>query len=75
VEQADLLVGTAVELGALGARLTGAGWGGSVIMLAPDDRGPEIAAAVAERFARRFGPAPEAWSTAAAGGARLDLEA
>jgi galactokinase len=75
VEQADLLVQSAVENGALGARLTGAGWGGSVIMLAPDSRGPEIVAAVAERFARRFGPAPAAWSTAAADGARLDLEA
>ena len=58
-----------------GARLTGAGWGGSVIMLAPDSRGAEVAAAASERFARRFGPAPAAWSTTAAAGARLDLEA
>jgi galactokinase len=75
VEQADLLVEAAVEHGALGARLTGAGWGGSVIMLAADSQGPDVVAAVAERFARRFGPAPTAWSTAAADGARLDLEA
>jgi galactokinase len=75
VEQADLLVRAAVDLGALGARLTGAGWGGSVIILAPDAPGPEVVAAVAERFARRFGAAPAAWSTTAAGGARLDLEA
>jgi galactokinase len=75
VEQADLLVQAAMEHGALGARLTGAGWGGSVIMLAPDSRGPDVVAGVAERFARRYGAAPAAWSTAAADGARLDLEA
>jgi galactokinase len=75
VEQADLLVQAAVEEGALGARLTGAGWGGSVVMLAPESRASEIVPSVAERFARRFGPVPVAWSTAAADGARLDLEA
>ena len=75
VEQADVLVRAAVEHGALGARLTGAGWGGSVIMLAPDGLGDEVAAAVSDRFARRYGPAPAAWSTSAAAGARLDLEA
>ena len=75
VEQADLLVRLAVAHGALGARLTGAGWGGSVIMLAPDAGGAEVAAAVAERLANRFGPAPAAWSTAAAPGARLDFAA
>jgi galactokinase len=74
VPQADLLVTAAVEQGALGARLTGAGWGGSVIMLAPASRGPEVAGAVSERFAQGFGAAPPAWSTAAAAGARLELE-
>jgi galactokinase len=75
VEQADLLVGAAVEHGALGARLTGAGWGGSVIMLAPEGQDADIVAGVAERLARRFGAAPAAWSTTAAAGARLELEA
>jgi galactokinase len=75
VPQADLLVAAAAEQGALGARLTGAGWGGSVIMLAPDARGPEVAEAVSELLARRFDAAPPVWSTAAAGGARLELEA
>jgi galactokinase len=75
VEQADLLVRAAVEHGALGARLTGAGWGGSVIMLAPEPGGAEVVAAVSERFAQHYGAAPAAWSTTAAEGARLDLEA
>ena len=74
VEQADLLVRAAVECGALGARLTGAGWGGSVIMLAPEARDDEIVAAVSERFARRYGAAPAAWSTTAGPGVRLELD-
>jgi galactokinase len=73
VGQADLLVRAAVENGALGARLTGAGWGGSVIMLAPDSRGEEVAAAASERFRSRFGAVPAPWSTTAGAGVRLDL--
>jgi galactokinase len=75
VEQADLLVRAAVEHGALGARLTGAGWGGSVIMLAPEPQAAEIVAAVSERFARRYGTTPGAWTTTAGAGVRLDLDA
>jgi galactokinase len=74
VPEADLLVRAAVEHGALGARLTGAGWGGSVIMLMPEGQAAEIIAAVSERFARRYGRSPAAWSTTAAGGVRLDLD-
>jgi galactokinase len=73
VEQADLLVRAAVENGALGARLTGAGWGGSVIMLAPDSRGEEVAAAASECFRSRFGAVPAPWSTTAGAGVRLEL--
>jgi galactokinase len=75
VEQADLLVRAAVEHGALGARLTGAGWGGSVIMLAPESQAAGVVAAVSERFGRRFGAAPAPWSTTAGAGVRLDLVA
>jgi|1186.fasta_scaffold05103_2 galactokinase len=75
VAEADLLVRSAVEHGALGARLTGAGWGGSVIMLATDGQAAEIIAAVSDGFARRYGRSPTAWSTTAAGGVRLDLNA
>ncbi|HKU60078.1 MAG TPA: galactokinase [Gemmatimonadales bacterium] len=75
VEQADVLVRAAVDHGALGARLTGAGWGGSVIMLTPEPRGEEIAAAVSEQFTRRYGTTPAVWSTAAGTGVRLDLDA
>ena len=63
--QADALVEAALEYGALGARLTGAGWGGSVIMLAAKPVGEGAAAAASEHLARRFGPAPQPWSTGA----------
>ena len=49
-------------------------FGATFIMLAPELQAPEIVAAVAERFARRFGRSPAAWSTTAAGGVRLDLD-
>jgi galactokinase len=73
VPEADVLVDAALEHGALGARLTGAGWGGSVIMLAPEAVAARAAAAACERLARGFAPGPEPWSTAAAGGVRLDV--
>lgn len=73
VAQADALVEAALQHGALGARLTGAGWGGSVIMLAPEAVGSHAAAAACEHLARHLGPAPQPWSTGAAAGMRLDL--
>jgi len=73
VPQADALVEAALQHGALGVRLTGAGWGGSVIMLAPEAVGSHAAAAACEHLARHFGPAPQPWSTGAAAGMGLDL--
>jgi galactokinase len=42
----DLIVDTAVSAGALGARMTGGGFGGCVIALVPADRVDEVDAAV-----------------------------
>ena len=75
VPEADLLVEAAVSAGAYGARLTGAGWGGSVIMLAPPAEGAEIAAAVDDAFAKVHGRAPRAWTTRPSGGVRVDRAA
>lgn len=65
---------TAVEAteaaGAWGARMTGGGFGGSVIALVPAAMAPDVAAAVRDAFARRGFSAPrifEAAPSAAAG--------
>ena len=75
VPEADFLVALAGSRGAFGARLTGAGWGGSVIMLTPTQNDEEIVMEVSAAFADRFGMVPAAWSTGASGGVRMDLAA
>ena len=49
----DLVVETAVGHGALGARMTGGGFGGSAIVLAPADRATAVEDAVAAAFEER----------------------
>jgi len=46
----DRLVELAREAGAAGARLTGAGFGGSIVALCRAERAPEVIAALRERF-------------------------
>ncbi len=70
--EADAIVEWAVDAGAWGARLTGAGWGGAVLALAPDAAIQDIRATVSERFARKFGSSPRAWMTRAGAGVRLE---
>jgi galactokinase len=65
-------VASAVEHGAYGARLSGAGWGGAVVLLAPADRETRIVAEVARDFAERFGRAAEIWSSRAGAGVRRE---
>ncbi|MFN8192110.1 MAG: galactokinase [Nocardioidaceae bacterium] len=50
-EELDLVVETALAHGALGARMTGGGFGGSAIVLAPVDRREEIGDAIVAAFA------------------------
>ena len=70
--EADLLVEQSMAQGALGARLTGAGWGGAVLALLPADREARIVAEVQEAFRREYGRVPEVWSTRAGGGVRSE---
>jgi galactokinase len=70
--EADAIVEWAVDAGAWGARLTGAGWGGAVLVLAPDTALQEVRSVVSERFARKFGVVPKVWMTRAGAGVRLD---
>ena len=51
--EADAAVEAALEAGALGARMTGGGFGGSVIALVPAAATADVTAAVAAMFARR----------------------
>lgn len=48
----DLVVESATDAGSLGARMTGGGFGGSAIALCAADAVEEVAAAVADAFAR-----------------------
>jgi galactokinase len=65
----DMLVECLVDAGALGARLTGAGFGGCVVALTPRDRIDEIAATATAAYRARTRRAPSAWTVAAAVGA------
>jgi galactokinase len=72
VPEADVIVDAAVAHGAYGARLTGAGWGGAVVVLAPIPEERRIVADIAADFEARFGRWPETWSTRAAPGVRRE---
>ena len=72
IPEADAIVELAMDHGAFGARLTGAGWGGCVVVLAPDDRSARVLAEIAEGFRARFGREPAVWSTRAAAGVRRE---
>ncbi|ONH58778.1 galactokinase [Frankia sp. CcI49] len=52
VPQLDVAAAAAVAAGAYGARMTGGGFGGCVIALVEDARSDQVAAAVAQEFAR-----------------------
>jgi galactokinase len=67
--QADVAVATANAAGALGARMIGGGFGGSVIALVPGGRASEITDAVAAEYARRGWASPQAIPAAPEAGA------
>jgi galactokinase len=68
--QADEAVAAALEAGAAGARMTGGGFGGCVVALAPAERATQVRAAVTDRFTRRHWPAPGYRDAVPSGGAR-----
>lgn len=68
----DLAVDAALAAGALGARMTGGGFGGSVVALVPDDDAAAVEAGVAAAFAQRSLTAPVVRSVIPADGARAD---
>jgi galactokinase len=73
-EELDQIVDTAAGLeGVYGARMTGGGFGGCAIILAASDRADDIATAVTEEYAARFGHPCVIFATHAAGGAAANL--
>ncbi len=69
IPELDALVECLVEAGALGARLTGAGFGGCVVSLVPAEDAETIAAAALPAYRARTGREPTAWVMRAAAGA------
>ncbi|MPZ95701.1 MAG: galactokinase [Propionibacteriales bacterium] len=69
VPELDVAVATAVDAGAHGARMTGGGFGGSIIALVDDHAVEAVAAAVAAEFDRRGFTAPRHFTATAARGA------
>jgi galactokinase len=57
--EADITVETALAAGALGAKMIGGGFGGSVLALVPKDRLLAVRAAVSAEFERRSWVGPE----------------
>ena len=71
-QELDLAVEVAEHHGALGARMTGGGFGGSAIALTPAARIPALRLAVAEAFGDRGYQAPETFIVRPSQGARRD---
>ena len=72
VPEIDVAVEAAVEAGALGARLTGGGFGGASIALVPTARWEDIAAAVTEALESRSMQTPQIFVVRPSDGARHD---
>lgn len=66
----DLVVDTALGAGALGARMTGGGFGGSAVVLAEEADVPMITKAVEEAFAAAGFRAPRTFEAVPSAGAR-----
>ena len=73
-DELDLAVDTALAHGALGARMTGGGFGGSTIALVAAACADGVATEIAAAFARRGWPEPRSFRAVASVGAHLDLD-
>ena len=69
----DVACAAAREAGALGARMTGGGFGGCAIALVPDDRVAAVRSSVTAAFAGRGWQAPRCHTVSPSAGAGRDL--
>ena len=69
----DLAVASAQELGAIGARMTGGGFGGAALALVRNDDARKVAAGITRDFARARYTAPHIFPVTASEGARREL--
>ncbi len=72
IEELDTAVEVAMTSGAIGARMTGGGFGGAAIALVPKSKTGEISEAVTKEFARRNFGAPNTFTVVASAGAQRD---
>jgi len=68
----DLAAATALDAGAVGARMTGGGFGGAIIALVAGDRAARLGDAITAAFARAGFPAPQLSTVTPSAGARRD---
>jgi galactokinase len=68
--EADAAVDAALAAGALGARMMGGGFGGSVLALVPEDQRHSVQAAVTAAYVRRQWKPPEAFRAVPSDGAK-----
>ncbi len=72
VPQLDLAVAVAQALGAIGARMTGGGFGGAAIALLPSELVAPVSEAIAAAFAEHFYTVPTLFTVHADDGARAE---
>jgi galactokinase len=70
IPELDLLVALAVEAGALAARMTGGGFGGSIVALVERREADELAQRVLAEYRGRFGDKGATYICSASDGAR-----
>jgi len=70
IPELDLLVGLAVEAGALAARMTGGGFGGSIVALVERTEAEELAERVLSKYRSRVGDKGATYICSASDGAR-----
>jgi len=72
IDELDLAVETAMGIGAIGARMTGGGFGGAAIALIDSSKVADLKASVTEAFKARGFAKPELFSVLADAGARRE---